>query len=142
MPAARIHLFAGTHSAPADMAVLPPQCDCFSTTSTSRPRSCARRAAVWPAPPEPITSTSTDRSQLIARSPDRARQAVTIVVGRLVRARTLDRVDAALEQRPELFDLLVGQVRGQLGFDQLDTFGRLVEDATAARRHRRLDHPR
>ncbi len=50
----------GIHTAPPDIAVEPPQVEPFSTINTSRPRSRARKAAAWPAPPDPMTSTSTD----------------------------------------------------------------------------------
>jgi hypothetical protein len=57
----------GSQTAPADIAVDPPQVSPFSTIRTSSPRSQARSAAVWPAPPDPITSTSTEWSQSMVR---------------------------------------------------------------------------
>jgi hypothetical protein len=59
-PFSFIERLLGSHTAPADIAVEPPHVSPFSTISTSRPRSWARTAAVCPAPPEPITSTSTE----------------------------------------------------------------------------------
>jgi hypothetical protein len=58
MPFACIERLPGTHTAPADIAVLPPQTESFSTMSTRWPRSDARNAAHMPAPPEPMTRTS------------------------------------------------------------------------------------
>src|SRR5690349_545506 len=63
MPLAFIERLPGTHTAPADIAVLPPHTSSFSTMTTRCPRSDARSAAHIPAPPDPITTTSAVSSQ-------------------------------------------------------------------------------
>jgi hypothetical protein len=51
----------GIHSTPPETAVVPPIFEDFSMIATLAPASCAAIAAVIPAPPVPITSTSTSR---------------------------------------------------------------------------------
>ena len=52
---------------PPDMAVVPPTMPLFSRITTSpAPKSCAAIAAVMAAPPDPRTTTSASRSQVIS----------------------------------------------------------------------------
>src|SRR6266851_3245300 len=57
-PAARMTLLLGIQMPDPDLAREPPKTAAFSTTTTDRPRLAAVRAAVMPAAPAPITTTS------------------------------------------------------------------------------------
>ena len=63
-PTSAMWWFMGTHGIPPETPVVPPMRSAFSSSSTSAPPSYARVAAVSPAAPEPITTTSTTRSHL------------------------------------------------------------------------------
>ena len=58
MPSFFCNQLPGAAISPPDRAVLPPIAAIFSTTTTEAPFSAAVIAAVRPAPPAPITTTS------------------------------------------------------------------------------------
>jgi len=62
-PASCCNRFAGAQTAPPDRAVVPPQTAAFSNTVVASPFRAAITAPVRPAPPDPITATSTLSSQ-------------------------------------------------------------------------------
>src|SRR5687767_2798295 len=64
MPAARMWWLFGIQSTPPDTAVVPPTVAALSTSTTLAPASWAAMAAVSPAPPVPITTTSASTPHL------------------------------------------------------------------------------